>query len=93
MTSYCNNNHELTYCEQCAACNGSFLVIPEKKVCACCIHDLALKFKEKENFCQEHGDPIQMIVEKLNEHAKAINALDGHLQKLLSLVVPPVTIQ
>lgn len=53
------------------------------------IREIVKQFKEKETFCKQHGDPIQLIVEKLNEHTKAINALDSHLQKLLLLEDKP----
>lgn len=46
-----------------------------KSVCSDCVYNLLMSFQQKEEFCKEHGDPIQIIATKLKEHADAINKI------------------
>lgn len=83
-SSYFNNPCEITCSNStCSVCEKGYQW-ENKLVCSNCIYDLLQKFKEKENFCKENGDPIMLIAKKLNEHAEAINALNNQMNKLLT---------
>lgn len=66
-----------TFC--CDICHNSG---SSKSVCSDCIYNLLINFRQKEEFCKEHGDPIQLIVLKLKEQADAINKLTEIINKL-----------